>query len=64
VIDAEVRYVEGERWLLAAVWQHRRNISPDDAPYVALSGDVPLVTLDERLGRAARAVGARVLVPR
>lgn len=65
VWEAEVRYASPEQWLLAAVWEHRRNISPYDAPYVALAlrDDLALVTLDERLGRAARAVGARVLVP-
>lgn len=65
VVDAEVRYVGPQRWLLIAVWHQRHNISPYDAPYVALAldYDVPLVTLDERLGRAARALGARVLIP-
>ena len=63
--EAEVRYVGPERWLLSAVWESRHNISPYDAPYVALAQhyDIPLVTLDERLARAARALGADILVP-
>lgn len=65
VREAEVRYAGPERWLLAAVWEHRHNVSPYDAPYVtlALRHDLALVTLDERLGRAARTLGTRVLVP-
>lgn len=65
VAAAEVRYVGAEPWLLAEVWRHRHTISPYDAPYVALSLalDAPLATLDERLARAAGAIGARVVVP-
>lgn len=65
VVAAEVRYVGAEPWLLAEVWRHRHTISPYDTPYVALSLalDVPLATLDERLARAAEAIGARVVVP-
>ena len=65
VLDAEVRYSGAEHWILATVWQHRHTVSPYDVPYVALAlaGGIPLVTLDERLGRAARALGAQVRVP-
>jgi predicted nucleic acid-binding protein len=65
VREAEVRYTGPERWLLAAVWDRRHNVSPYEAPYLALAQhyDIPLVTLDERLARAARALGAGVLVP-
>ena len=40
--------------LLERVWQLRRNLAPADATYVALAEalDAPLVTTDERLGRA------------
>lgn len=63
--EAEVRYTGPEGWLLAAVWNYRHNISPYDAPYVALAQHygVPLVTLDARLARAASATGVDVLVP-
>jgi predicted nucleic acid-binding protein len=65
VRDAEVRYIGPERWILAAVWDQRHNISPYDVPYVALARryDVPLVTLDKRLARAATDAGAGVIVP-
>ena len=51
--------------VLGFVWRHRHNLSPYDAPYVALAHlhDAPLVTHDERLARAARALGATVVVP-
>jgi predicted nucleic acid-binding protein len=66
VREAEVDYTWAERWLLAAVWEIRHNVSPYDAPYVALArrNDIPLVTFDERLARAARSLGADVLVPK
>jgi predicted nucleic acid-binding protein len=62
---AEVFYVGPEPWLLAAVWGHRHNISPYDAPYVAIAQrhNVTLVTLDQRLARAAISTGADVHVP-
>jgi predicted nucleic acid-binding protein len=65
VEDADVRYAEPEGWLLATVWRHRHNISPYDAAYVALAMnyDVPVVTFDARLAKAARAVGAAVVIP-
>lgn len=65
VREVEVQYTGPETWLLAMVWDRRHNVSPYDAPYVALaqSYGVPLVTLDERLGRAATAIGADVVVP-
>ncbi|MFT3970181.1 MAG: type II toxin-antitoxin system VapC family toxin [Micropruina sp.] len=65
VTAAEVRYIGAEPWVLTEVWRLRHTISPDDAPYVAvpLALDVPLATLDERLARAAGALGASVVVP-
>jgi predicted nucleic acid-binding protein len=62
---AECRYAQPEPWLLAAVWHHRHNISPYDAPYVALATryDVPLITFDLRLAKAARAEGVTVVIP-
>ncbi|HEY5856275.1 MAG TPA: type II toxin-antitoxin system VapC family toxin [Aldersonia sp.] len=65
VLDAEVGYAQPQRWLLAAVWDRRHNISPYDAPYVALAQyhGIPLVTFDDRLARAAGDSGIPVLVP-
>jgi predicted nucleic acid-binding protein len=66
VSGAEVRYAQPEEWMLGAIWRRRHNISPYDAAYVALAGyyDVPLVTLDERLAKAAAAAGVTATVPR
>lgn len=65
VVDAEVRVIGPERWLLRATWRLRDNVSAYDAPYVAIARvhDAPLVTGDERLARAAVGLGvaARVL---
>lgn len=65
VIDASIRYVGAEPWVLQGVWRLRHTISPYDAPYVvvALAMELPMVTIDHRLGRAARAVGVEVRVP-
>ncbi len=65
VIDAEIDYVGPEPWLLASVWLYRHNISSYDAPYVSIAHhrDIPLVTLDQRLARAAQAAAVRVIVP-
>jgi len=65
VLAAEIDYVGPESWLLASVWRYRHNISAYDAPYVTIAQrrDVPLVTLDQRLARAAAVAGVRVLVP-
>ncbi|RIQ19578.1 type II toxin-antitoxin system VapC family toxin [Jiangella rhizosphaerae] len=65
VRNAEVRSTGPEAWLLAMIWDRRHNVSPYDAPYVALAQHygVALVTLDERLGRAAAAAGIDVVVP-
>lgn len=50
--------------LAAAAWPLRGSLTLYDAPYVALAShlDVPLVTLDQRLSRAA-ASACQVLVP-
>lgn len=63
VRDAQVRYHSPDAQVLDVVWRHRHNLSPYDAPYVALAQihDVPLVTHDERLARAARVLGVMVL---
>lgn len=54
-------------WSALAVhsWSHRANLTAYDAPYVALAAhlDAPLVTLDVRLGRAARRL-CRVTMPK
>lgn len=65
VRDAEVLYAAPVPWLLAATWRTRHNVSVHDAPYVALASryGVPLVTVDERLARAARSLQVDVLVP-
>jgi Predicted nucleic acid-binding protein, contains PIN domain len=54
-----VRYAAPESWLLAAIWARRHNVSPYDAGYLALAEmhHAPLVTLDERLAKAAGQVG-------
>jgi predicted nucleic acid-binding protein len=46
------------------MWSWRHNLSPYDAAYVALADDLraPLVTSDNRLGRAAAALVAVVSV--
>lgn len=63
---ATVRYATPERALLAAIWARRHNVSPYDAGYLALAElyDAPLVTLDERLAKAAAQAGIRALVPK
>jgi predicted nucleic acid-binding protein len=63
---ATVRYAPPEPWLLAAIWARRHNVSPYDAGYLALAEryDVPLVTMDERLARAAGQLGVSATVPK
>lgn len=65
VIAAEVRPTLPDAALLGYVWQHRHNLSPYDAPYVALSvrHRTSLVTNDSRLGRAAADLDVTVVVP-
>lgn len=64
--EATVRYAAPEPWLLAAIWARRHNASPYDAGYLALAdlNDVSLVTLDERLARAAGQAGVSAVVPK
>lgn len=64
--EATVRYTPPEPWLLAAIWARRHNVSPYDAGYLALAEmyDAPLVTLDERLARAAAHMGVIAAVPK
>ena len=66
VVTAALRYTPPEPWLLAAVWARRHNVSPYDAGYLALAErySAPLVTLDERLARAADQAGIDALVPK
>ena len=65
VLAAEVEYVGPERWLLASVWHGRHNLSAYDAPYLSIAQHrgIPLVTLDQRLARAASAAAVQVIVP-
>lgn len=62
VAEREIRYFGPEQWLLAAQWQLRHNVNAYDAGYVVLSQrfDVPLVTLDLRVAKAATALGVEV----
>jgi predicted nucleic acid-binding protein len=64
--EATVRYAVPDSRLLAAVWARRHNVSPYDAGYLALADmyDAPLVTLDERLARAAGQAGVSATVPK
>jgi predicted nucleic acid-binding protein len=66
VAGATLRYALPEPWLLAAVWARRHNVSPYDAGYLALAEqyDAPLVTLDERLAKAAEQAGIDAVVPK
>ncbi len=66
VSGATVRYASPESWLLAAIWARRHNVSPYDAGYLALAEmhQVPLVTLDERLAKAAGQAGISAVVPK
>jgi predicted nucleic acid-binding protein len=65
VLGAPVRYVAPTNAVLRTVWSLRDNVSIYDAPYVALALDaqVPLVTADKRLARAARLLGVDAIVP-
>ena len=62
VAETPVAYVGPDRRPLAQQWNLRHNGSAYDAAYVALClrHDLPLVTLDHRLVRAARAFGVEV----
>jgi predicted nucleic acid-binding protein len=61
----QLRYAAPDSRLLAAVWARRHNISPYDAGYLALTEmyDATLVTLDDRLARAAGQAGISATVP-
>lgn len=65
VRSAQVSHHPLDDEVLGFAWRYRHNLSPYDAPYVALAliHDAPLVTSDERLARAAHALGAAVVVP-
>lgn len=65
VSAAQVRYALPDEDLLDHAWGHRHNLSPYDAPYVALARryDALLVTNDARLARAAQALGVATTVP-
>ncbi len=65
VLTAQVRYATPDEELLEYVWRHRNNLSPYDAPYVALAArhHVMLVTNDVRLARAARSLGVQATIP-
>lgn len=65
VQSAQVRRHPADDAILDVAWRYRHDLSPYDAPYVALAQlyAAPLVTNDERLARAARALGVTVVVP-
>lgn len=65
VTAAQMRYALPDEDLLGYAWGHRHNLSPYDAPYVALARryDALLVTNDARLARAAQALGVAATVP-
>jgi predicted nucleic acid-binding protein len=65
VLTAEVRYAQPDQDLIRYVWRHRHNLSPYDAPYVALAArhQVVLVTNDVRLAHAAQRLGVATTVP-
>lgn len=65
VSQASVRYTGPDEVTLMAAWKLRHNLSAYDAPYVVLAAmyECPLVTLDERLAKAARAAGVEVIEP-
>lgn len=66
VAAATLRYAAPDGWLLTAIWSRRHNVSPYDAGYLALAErfNVELVTLDERLAKAAAHAGVSVVVPK
>ena len=66
VAGATARYAAPESWLLAAIWARRHNLSPYDAGYLALAEmhHALLVTLDERLAKAADQAGIGAVVPK
>ena len=65
VIGTEVRYVPPNPDLLAWIWRARKRVSMYDAHYVHLAGelDVPLVTMDRGLARAAASLDVKAVVP-
>lgn len=65
VINAEIRCAPPDESLLAQVWRYRHNLSAYDAPYVALAArhEVPFITFDKRLAKAAKSVGIQVVIP-
>jgi predicted nucleic acid-binding protein len=66
VIESATEWYGTEtRWVLDTAWRLRHNVSTCDAAYVAIAlrFNIPLVTIDNRLATAARAVGATVIVP-
>lgn len=65
VLSSQVRYAQPDEELLSYAWRHRHNLSPYDAPYVALAKrhGVVLITNDARLARAAQSLDVVATVP-
>jgi predicted nucleic acid-binding protein len=58
LMAAEIRYVGADDSLLRAVWAMRHNLSAYDAAYLAVAAEfnARLITLDQRLAKAAAQV--------
>ena len=54
-----------EPWMLEAIWEVRRNVSPYNAAYlvIAQQAHCSLVTLDKRLARACLQLGVEPVIP-
>ncbi|GFZ95851.1 hypothetical protein GCM10011359_26620 [Nesterenkonia alkaliphila] len=57
--------IPAQAWMIHSIWNLRHNINPYDAAYVAIAQrfGYRLITLDERLVRAAERLGVEVRIP-